>query len=162
MAGLKTRILLMIPAVLFLALCGAFLLRGRPGTWHARCVEFWQRQDWAKLQGLAQNLEQLGTPDPETEYFAALASRQINDIQSAARFAERWKQRRTLNWSSERELSSLTASQGWAGRAGFYRARAATVLLLLLAVMSFLSLRRPRWMYACGLTALAGIVFLLL
>lgn len=161
MAGLKYRILLALPLLAFLMLCGLFLLRGRPGSWHGRCEEFWQRQDWAKLQGLAQNLELLGTPDPETEYFAAMASRELNDAKSAAQFAARWQQRKALNWNWERDLAALSASQGWITKAGFYRSRAATILLLFLAVVNILSLRRPRWTYACSLASLAGIVLLL-
>ena len=162
MARLKYRILFSVPIVAFLFLCGMFLLRGGPGSWHSRCLEFWQQQNWASLQGLANNLQLLGTPDAETEYFAAMAARQAQDPAASAKFAGLWRQRRVLNWNWERDLARVSASAGLYEKVGFYRARGVTALLILLVPVNLVAIRRVRWMPACSLLSCVGLLLLLL
>ena len=104
MAGMKYRILLFLPLVVFLVIFCVFIQKGRPGPWHSDCRQFWQEQKWWDLRGLARSLQRLDNPDAEVEYFAALAAARLKDQAAAANLSTQWLHRRALNWNWERDL----------------------------------------------------------
>src|SRR5262249_10187981 len=60
---------LLLPVVMFCWLSMMALLRARPGSWHSRCVEFWEKRQYQQILNLAHNLGELGASDAETLYF---------------------------------------------------------------------------------------------
>jgi hypothetical protein len=161
MAGVKVRILLLLPVAVFIALFSVFILRGRAGEWHAQCSAFWQQQDWASLRGLARSLQRLNTADAEVEYFAALAAHQQKDHAAFLQLRSQWQTRKALNWSWERDLARIAAPHGLRESVQFLRARATTALLLLLAAFNILSLSRAGWITASCAVSSIGIALLL-
>lgn len=162
MAGMKYRILLFLPLVVFLVIFCVFIQKGRPGAWHAHCRQSWQEQKWWELRGLARSLQRLDTPDAEVEYFAALAAARLNDQPAAAGLSSQWLHRRALNWNWERDLAELVSPKSLIEKLSFLRARAATAILLILVVFNALSFRRPGFAILSCTLSCAGIALLLL
>jgi hypothetical protein len=153
---------LVLPVTVFLLLAFAALRRGGLSPWHERCAQLYRQAAWHEMAALAGNLNAIGRPDPETLFWALLASTKLDERSETGRFADLLLRQRALNWRIESEAARLYQPPGRLDRLLMYRARAVLALLLLTAATQAASLltRRDPLPWAGALAALGCLLLL--
>jgi hypothetical protein len=161
MAELKTsRVMMVVPLLVFLALSLVFQQNGKDGPWHERCIGLWKAQQWPEIIALAENLSAIGKPDTETYFFAAMASIQQANTGQTNLLAARLLQQRFLNRRFETQIAGDFHPQTLIQ---LLRLRRSTVVLALLILVSILSILALKWRAAGGwITALTSLGCVLL
>lgn len=154
---------LLLPFVLLLTLSLDSLMRGQPGAWHDRCMEFWNHKQWEEIRALGDNLHQIGLSDAETLSYAMLASEQLHNPGEISLFASRLLQFRPLNWRMEIQTARLFQPDSLAKRITLFRTRIILGLFGVLSALYLLSLAgRNDFLPWISILSAAGCVLLML
>jgi hypothetical protein len=154
-----TKGIVLILAVIFFGLSWNGIQKGKEGPWHLRCVEFWEKHDWAALKTLAQNLETAGKSDFETYYFAMLAANQNRDQVAVKELGKKLLETRSLNFEIERNTASVLKAESPLESVRLFRTRAVMSIWIVLAALQLLYLIRknvrPLWMIPFSVAGIA-------
>jgi hypothetical protein len=147
--------------IFFLILCFHFHEKGKPGPWHQRAVTLWEKEEWGKLQALADNLFRVQKEDVEADYLAMLASRQTQNEPRVKLFGARLLDTGVINWNIELQSAEVFHPDTLRQKLAIFRTRAIYFLLAMIGVVVGLGIAR-KTLYHYAPIALCALGFFVL